>query len=207
MLAFALNPGLVRVMFSPSLFTATLREKALPAGLWEVERCLRGTALLSQGEASDEVLVLTSGLVKLTYATASGDEWIKSFIMDAGVFGGLDGAKSRFGAVTLEASDVTRLPASWVKRIVAEDAQVAERSAEFSQWLLARKQQREESLLCDPVEVRYRRMLDEEADLVARLSQGDIARYLRVTPIAFSRIKRRLGSPRVPARPLAPTRV
>jgi hypothetical protein len=27
---------------------------------------------------------------------------------------------------------------------------------------------------------------------VVRLPQGDIARYLRVTPIAFSRIKRRV---------------
>jgi hypothetical protein len=59
--------------------------------------------------------------------------------------------------------------------------------------LVARKQQREEALLCDSAETRYRNMLKDEPALLARLPQGDIARFLRVTPIAFSRIKRRVS--------------
>lgn len=130
--------------------------------------------------------------MKLTYLTGLGDEWIKSFIMDKGLFGALDSLESRFGATAIETCDIVRLPSAWVRRVVASDRVLAEHSVKFSQWLLARKQQREEALLCDTVEVRYRRMLKEEAALLTRLSQGDIARYLRVTPVAFSRIKRRL---------------
>jgi CRP-like cAMP-binding protein len=188
-LAIALNPGLVSAMSSPSAFIAMLQEKGASDGLWQVERSEKGTALLCQGAPCDQILVLTGGLVKLTYLTQAGDEWIKSFIMDAGLF----------GAVAIETCDMVRLPSLWVKRVVASDPAMAEQSVKFSQWLLARKQQREEALLCDPVEVRYRRMRDEEAALLARLSQGDIARYLRVTPIAFSRIKRRLRTEGYPA--------
>jgi CRP-like cAMP-binding protein len=186
-------------MFSASLFIAMLQDRAATSGIWKVERYARGTELLTQGAPCDEILVLTSGLVKLTYLASTGDEWIKRFIADAGLFGALDEGESRFGATAIETIDLARLPSSWVKRAVADDRLLFEQSVKFREWLIARKQQREEALLCDSVEVRYRRMLDEEAPLLARLSQGDIARYLRVTPIAFSRIKRRNRPPQVMA--------
>jgi CRP-like cAMP-binding protein len=179
-------------MFSPSRLIALLRERAIGAGLWQPELRDRGTELLRQGERTDGLMALTSGLAKLTYLTQSGDEWIKSFIVDQGVFGAVEAGVSRFGAVAIEPCTVARLPGNWVQDAIAADQQLAAEAGAFSRWLVERKQQREAALLCDTAETRYRQMLASEADLLARLPQGDIARYLRVTPIAFSRIKRRV---------------
>lgn len=139
-------------------------------------------------------LVLTSGLAKLTYLTQAGDEWVKSFIVDQGVFGAIESEVSRFGAVAIEKCTVARVPAGWARDAIEADQQLAAEVATFSRWLIERKQQREEALLCDTVESRYREMLTADAELLERLPQSDIARYLRVTPIAFSRIKRRVRS-------------
>jgi CRP-like cAMP-binding protein len=179
-------------MFSPSGLIDLLRERATGAGLWQPQRHGRGAALLRQGEPCDRVLLLTAGLAKLTYLTPSGDEWIKSFIVDQGVFGALEGGASRFGAAAIEPCIVANVPADWVQEAIAADPRLAVEAGAFNRWLVERKQQREAALLCDTAETRYRRMLASEAELLARLPQGDIARYLRVTPIAFSRIKRRV---------------
>ena len=172
-----------------------LRERASSANAWQLERCERGAELIRQGAPCDRLLVLTTGLVKLTYVTQSGDEWVKSFIVDQGLFGALDDEEvSRFGAAAIEPCTLVKLPARWAREAIASDRELAAEAAAFSRWLLERKQQREEALLCDTAETRYREMLTRDADLLARLPQGDVARYLRVTPIAFSRIKRRVAA-------------
>lgn len=173
-------------------------KRAVAAGVWQSEGFEKGAELLRQGEHCDRLLVLTSGLAKLTYLTQAGDEWVKSFIVDQGVFGAIEGEVSRFGAVAIERCTVARVPVEWARGAIATDQHLALEVAAFSRWLIERKQQREETLLCDTVETRYREMLAADAALLERLPQGDIARYLRVTPIAFSRIKRRVrsGTPR-----------
>lgn len=175
-----------------------IEERAAAAGVWEPEDSEKGAELLRQGERCDHLLVLTSGLAKLTYLTQAGDEWVKSFIVDQGVFGAIEGEVSRFGALAIERCTVARVPAGWTRDAIEADQQLAAEVVAFSRWLIERKQQREEALLCDTVETRYREMLTADGALLERLPQGDIARYLRVTPIAFSRIKRRvrLGTPR-----------
>lgn len=181
---------------TPGSLVATLRGHAVAAGIWSPSSCCKGKTLLRQGEERDSVFVLTAGVVKLTYLSAEGDEWIKSFILDGGLFGALGRGKagSRFGARVIEASRIAELPGHWVRRILIEDAEIAAHAAAFTAWLAERKMAREEALLCQSVEERYRALLAEEPELLARLPQGDIARYLRVTPIAFSRIKRRVGT-------------
>ncbi len=180
-------------MFSLPDFLSHLRDKAVADGQWQVETRPKGTELLRQGERCDRLLVLQRGLVKLTYLTPGGDEWIKSFVTDQGLFGLLDEGVSRFGAWAIESCEIATLPTCWAREIIRSDPAFGLKVTAFSQWLVARKQQREEALLCDSAETRYRNMLKDEPALLARLPQGDIARFLRVTPIAFSRIKRRVS--------------
>ncbi len=42
-------------------------------------------------------------------------------------------------------------------------------------------------------EARLRAVLAGAPEVAARLPQGDMARFIGVTPVAFSRIKRRIG--------------
>jgi len=189
-----MNPGLSNVAFVEALI-APLRDRARSEGLWRPVAVSRGTELMLQGAAAPSVFVLESGLVKLAYLTAEGAERIKSFIADRGLFGpGLDDDQGRYSAVALEQCCTAALPVSWLARRIAESVELQAARATFETWLLARKEAREQALLCDSAEVRYRAFLEREPQLAARLQQADIARFIGVTPIAFSRIKRRVAA-------------
>lgn len=183
-------------MFSPDDLIAAIRPRASSDGLWLPARHTKGGTVFDQGEERDLIVLQLSGLTKLAYQGADGSEWIKSLIVDAGLFGtsAEQGETSRFSAVCIEPSQLVTLPGAWLRQTVAGDAALAEQVAAFNRWLVARKQAREEALLCLSAEQRYIALLESEASLLARLSQADIARYLRITPIAFSRIKRRIAT-------------
>lgn len=54
-----------------------------------------------------------------------------------------------------------------------------------------RKEVREKELLMLSAEQRYLNFIKEREGLAARLTDKDIAGYIRITPVALSRIKRR----------------
>jgi len=160
-----------------------------------VERAVaRGGVVFEQGTPLDRAFILRSGLVKLVYATASGEEWIKSLIVGHGLFGpSRQGSASiAFSAIAVERSVLVALPLDWLSREIAESSTLAAAHARFIDWVRLRKEAREQALLCQNAEERYRDLLANDADLIARLPQADIARFLRITPVAFSRIKRRM---------------
>jgi len=189
--------GLSASAFSPGPVIERLAAMAQAEGLWHPRDHAAGTELFALGEPSASLWVLESGLVKLGYLTASGEDWIKSFVADQGLFTGSGdlspGSPNRFGAMCLEPSRVAALPLPWLGRQLAANIALREDFARFAAWLQARKQRREEALLCASPEQRYRDLLAQEGALVARLRQADIARYVGITPIALSRIRKRLG--------------
>ncbi|MBY0564707.1 MAG: Crp/Fnr family transcriptional regulator [Hyphomonadaceae bacterium] len=191
-----MNPGLEEADFDVRALVVAVRQMAERDRVWSSERRPKGSVLLVQGDTSSSVFVLESGLVKLCYETSDGDEWVKSFIPDVGLFGSRwplsTSQENRFSARCLEWSQIATLPADWVRSKIAADSQLQATVARFSEWIYRRKQSREETLLCETAERRYLSFLTNNASLAKRLSQADIARYLGVTPIAFSRIKERV---------------
>lgn len=156
---------------------------------------VRGEAVFEQGRPLDRAFLLHSGLVKLVYATAGGDEWIKSLLADRGLFGPSGQGPSEsiaFSALAIERSVLTVLPIDWLVREIAESTVLTAAHTRFIDWVRLRKETREQALLCQSAEERYRDLLAHDAGLIARLPQADIARFLRITPVAFSRIKRRM---------------
>ncbi len=140
------------------------------------------------------ICVLSSGLIKLYYLVADGDEWTKSLVLDRGVFGpsSPEDSVTQFGARALENAIVGKLRPEWLGTQLSGDPQLAETASAFQAWLFERKRQREEDMLCLPADERYLRFLAREPDLAQRLEQQEIAGFLRVTPVALSRIRRRL---------------
>lgn len=163
-----------------------------------VQALVRGEHVFQQGEVCGDIFLLTAGLVKLYYLTNDGKEWIKSFVADQGMFGSRTcqalGAPSPFSAQCLESTQVMRVPYSLFESTCLEQPELALKLFDFSQWLSLRKEQREHELLCLNAEQRYQRFLEEQRALLGRVTQIDIARYLGITPIALSRIKKRFDS-------------
>lgn len=186
-----MNPSLVEQDLPVRQLLDKLRALASVDKLWSESRYRKGQTLFDQDNAPADVFILTQGLVKLVYITPEGEERIKSFIVDQGVFAAENGMLA-FGARTLEPSTVIRLPLQWVKDQLSKNADLQRTYSQFADWVRQRKSRREQSLLCDSATERFQAMQALEPDLVSRLPQGDVAGYLGITPIAFSRIKRRL---------------
>jgi len=166
------------------------------------QRCVtktypKGSYVFQQGEVCRDVFCMHKGLVKLYYNTFDGKEWIKSFIPDKGVFGSRKsqvlGQASPFSVLCLEESEMIQYPFDIFERICLEDETLARGLFAFTQWLGLKKEIREYRLLCLSAEQAYAEFVAENPDLVNRITQIDIARYLGITPIALSRIKKRIA--------------
>ena len=98
-----------------------------------------------------------------------------------------------FSVLSLEASQVLEVPQQALLDLVSCDAEVAWSVNKMLLALSMKKEWREYELLCMPPEARYLAFCEREFELIERLSQNDIARYLGITPVALSRIRKRLG--------------
>lgn len=180
------NPG--------AILANLLTDRARYAGRWRDQRRISGAVILQPDMSDPPMCVLRSGLAKLYYPVANGDEWTKSYIVDSGVFGPAAPGETRlpFGACALERCEFGTVDPSWLADQVAADPELGQAVAVFQRWLIERKRQREEDLLCLSPEERFQSFLKREPALAQRLELREIARFLRVTPAALSRIRRRL---------------
>jgi len=121
---------------------------------------------------------------------------MKSFIADTGMFGTrtsqLLGKESPFSALCLEETELLYFPYAVFEKVCFDDLPLAQSIFYFTQWLGVKKETREYQLLCLSAEEAYVEFVNANPGLVKRITQIDIARYLGITPIALSRIKKRL---------------
>lgn len=167
-----------------------------------VERALRpralrrGDALFVAGDAGAHVHVVNNGVVRMVYDTRDGDGWIKGFAEAGTCFASLtaleDGGVASYSAFAETDARVDRIE----YRLLA---QLADRHPAWQRVMThafrlygQRKEQREMELLTLSAEERYLRFLQRHPALAALLRQRDIASYVRVTPVALSRIRARL---------------
>lgn len=157
----------------------------------------KGSHIFTQGELCRDVFCVRRGLIKVYYNTLDGKEWIKTFIADQGIIGSRSSQAlniaSPFSALCLEDTEIISFPYARFEDACFEDMQLARAIFRFTQWLGVKKELREYQLLCLSVEEAYQEFVHANPALVARLTQIDIARYLGITPIALSRIKKRLA--------------
>lgn len=167
---------------------------AVQGGQWIPGAAAAGTTLLQPQSSPGKVWVLRSGLVKLFYPVAEGEEWTKSYVTGPGVFGptSLVEIATPFGARSLETCQLGAVRLDWLAGEVPANPGLGEAVSRFQAWLLERKRQREEDLLCLSPAARYLAFLEREPGLAGRLALKEVAGYLRITPVALSRIRRRL---------------
>jgi len=157
----------------------------------------KGVHIFSQGSVCKDVFCLHRGLLKLYYNTFKGKEWIKSFIADQGIVGSRNSQlldkPSTFSILCMEDCDITSYPYEIFQQTCTQDHELAQAMFGFTQWLGLKKEVREYQLLCLSSEEAYSEFLDSNPKLSGRLTQIDMARYLGITPIALSRIKKRIA--------------
>jgi len=151
-----------------------------------------------QGETNESLYLVQSGLLKAYYTSENGKESVKSFLLPQDLIGSLTSAYSEegcsFSLICLEASFLVEIPFSTLYDYGKKHHEVANKMIELLLNLAMKKEKREFELLCLSAEERYCLLAESSPELLEKVTQNDIARYLGVTPVALSRIKNRAYS-------------
>jgi CRP-like cAMP-binding protein len=159
--------------------------------------CLdRDAYLFRAGEPLDFIAFVRSGAIKMVYETPDGHEWIKGFAEVGTVFTSLSslqsGGTASFSAIALAITEVEVIAYATVSELAGRHLAWQRAVAKAFEIYGVRKEQRERELLLMSAEQRYRNFLKQQPDLSRLLSQKDIASFIRITPVALSRIKARI---------------
>lgn len=173
-----------------------------------VKRLQPGAALFYVNEHHPCVHFVRHGVIKMVYETADGKDWIKAFAEEGRFFASLTAlapsGKTSFSAYAVCNTTIELLPYKTLIEL-AETHPLWEKTLRRALEIYGfRKETRERELLTMTPEERYKLFVSEQAHLAGQLSHKDIAGYIRVTPVALSRIKKRVQQAFKPASNPAP---
>jgi len=161
----------------------------------KLEKYKKDESVFRQGEICPKVYFIGTGLVKLSYLTLEGKEYIKSFISENEMFGSLQsqlsGGGSSFSAIAMEELELEVLDFSIMKELIERYPALQKLLLGFFQQLALKKEIREYEFLCLSAQQRYENFCLNYPEMSARIKQSELALYLGITPIALSRLKHR----------------
>ncbi len=170
-------------------FSAFVEKNGRPRHLAADEHVFR------QGDEDRALYVLQSGLLKAYYLSDEGRETVKSFIVPGDLIGSLAAAYRNetcsFSLIALEPSTAMQLDFDALYSASQQDLGIASAVVDFLLAFAMKKEKREREFLTESAQARYRLLIEQSPDLVRKLRQQDIARYLGITPVALSRIRAR----------------
>ncbi len=155
-----------------------------------------GDYVFRSGESYPFVQFVGKGLIKLVYETYDGSAWIKAFAEEGRFFASLaglaPGGRTSFSALAVCPTEIEAVP----YRVLQD---LGDRHTSWQRTLRRafeiygfRKEERERDLLTLSAEERYMRFVLDCPHIAAQIRDKDIAAYIRVTPVALSRIKARM---------------
>lgn len=152
--------------------------------------------LFKTAEQKPFVYVVNRGVLKLMYETPNGDSWIKSFV-DAGIcFASLMALQEKgltsFSACAVTDCAIEQIDYRTLQRLADQHIEWQCAISNVFKFYGQRKEQREMELLTLSPEERYLNFVRQYSSLLPLIRQHDIASYIRITPVALSRIRARV---------------
>jgi CRP-like cAMP-binding protein len=163
----------------------------------ELRRFERGALLARADAVMTHSFHVVAGLVRLYYTSADGREHNKGFAAEGRLVGSaaskILGQSAGFDIQALEPTTVLAMPFAVADELLdRHPAWERLRRLALERLYLEKEQREREFLLCDATE-RYQLFLQREPGLASRLPLLHVASYIGVTPVALSRIRRRLN--------------
>jgi CRP-like cAMP-binding protein len=156
-----------------------------------------GQSVFRTGERDKYIYVLEKGVLKALYLSETGNELIKSFVLPGEIIGSLASAHwgevTTFDLIALETSVLICLDFGHLYQHAGSDLQLARDVIDRLLLYGRQKERRERELLTLSAEGRYRSLLDEFPSVLDQVKQKDIARFLGITPVALSRIRKKMS--------------
>ena len=155
-----------------------------------------GERLFHSAEHKPFVYIVNRGVVKLVYETPAGDSWIKSFVGQGICFASLtalqDKGLTSFSVYALVDSVIEQVEYRALQQLADQYIEWQRAISNAFKFYGQRKEQREMELLTLSPEERYLNFIQQYAHLLPLIKQRDIASYIRITPVALSRIRARI---------------
>lgn len=148
------------------------------------------------GATPDKMACIVSGIFRVFYVTESGEERILA-IRDEGrmlsAFSAiLENTVSWYDIQALEDSDLLYINLNQYLDEIPWHPCWQTIYAKYVQMLFVEKERRESEFLSDDAETRYRKFRERFPGVEDRIRQYHVASYLGITPVALSRIRKRL---------------
>ena len=162
-----------------------------------VQHCKKQQFVFRQGEKVDAIWFLVYGTARYITISEEGKEFVKHFVNAPGVLGStkssLTNTVSHFGVQAM--SDCLLLKVDWQSFHQAVDkySEVGAVYRRFLEDLFIKKEQRELDFVQKSAEQRYLELQQSMSGMMADIPLQDIASYIGVTPVALSRIRKRLS--------------
>ncbi len=148
------------------------------------------------GAVPDKMAYIVSGVFRVFYVTESGEEKTLA-IRDEGrmlsAFSAfLENTTSWYDIQALEDSDLLYFSLDQYINGLQGHPCWQMINAKYVQMLFVEKERRESEFLSDDAETRYKKFRERFPGMENRIRQYHIASYLGITPVALSRIRRKL---------------
>jgi CRP-like cAMP-binding protein len=156
----------------------------------------KGEYLITQGEPAPYIFFLTQGLVRYMSISAEGKEFTQSFASAPGIAGSTRAMVMKKEALfSIEVlDDVLCFKLDWQSlfETMKSEPGFLEAYSHLLEQMFAKKEEREYYLLQKSAEQRYLEFLDEHPQLRDRVPLKVVASYIGITPIALSRVRKKL---------------
>jgi len=169
------------------------RSKNLPV---EPIKLKKGQHFVRIGDIPERMGFIISGIFRVYYLTEQGDERIlvfrgeNRFLSAFSSF--LENKPSWYGIQALEPSFLICMHLKEYNRLITENTCWANVSRKYVEDLFIEKEQREKEFFSLDATTRYLNFRKNHPDIERRVSQYHVASYLGITPVALSRIRKRL---------------
>jgi CRP-like cAMP-binding protein len=155
-----------------------------------------GTTLLSEGDIATKLFLVINGCLRTYFIKESGIEITSQFFIEgqmvASFESAMTGAPSRQYIDAVEDSIIGFIQITKFKKMISESGPGM---YHFNKYLISRLifyMNHHASFILDNPEKRYKKLLQDNPELVSRLPQQYIASYLGITPVSLSRIRTRI---------------
>lgn len=156
----------------------------------------KGEHIFMQGEVDESLYFIQSGLIKAYYTSEEGKESVKSFLLPNDIIGSLAAVYldkyCSFSLICLEPAKLKKIPFKIILEYSKKDLVIANNMIEVLLNFAIKKEKREFEFLCLSAEERFCKLVEKTPMLLDKVTQNDLARYLGVTPVGLSRIKKRV---------------
>jgi CRP-like cAMP-binding protein len=151
---------------------------------------------IQTGSVPDKMACIVSGIFRVFYVTESGEEKILAFREEGRMLSAfsaiLTQTPSWYDIQALEDSDLLYIGLDQYADGLQRHPCWQEISAKYVQMLFVEKERRESEFLSDNAETRYQKFINRFPGVAVRIRQYHIASYLGMTPVALSRIRKKL---------------